>query len=112
MDQANGWIWWTGTKSDGTTEEFCDFSGEQVASTVASMYGYTSCALGWPNNRAEQYRQVRRELLRMTDYRLPSDRPSSSTTNLRTYRQALRDLPDHANWPNLGDDDWPNYTGD
>jgi len=23
------------------------------------------------------------------------------------YRQALRDLTDHENWPNLADDDWP-----
>ena len=24
-----------------------------------------------------------------------------------TYRQALRDLPNHVNWPNLTEDDWP-----
>lgn len=24
-----------------------------------------------------------------------------------TYRQALRDLPTHANWPELEDADWP-----
>ena len=24
-----------------------------------------------------------------------------------TYRQALRDLPTHSNWPNLEDSDWP-----
>jgi len=26
---------------------------------------------------------------------------------MTTYRQALRDLPTHENWPNLEDADWP-----
>jgi hypothetical protein len=26
---------------------------------------------------------------------------------MTTYRQALRDLPSHTNWPNLADADWP-----
>ena len=30
---------------------------------------------------------------------------------MTTYRQALRDLPTHDNWPNLGDDDWPTKPG-
>lgn len=28
-------------------------------------------------------------------------------TEWRTYRQALRDLTTHANWPNLNEADWP-----
>ena len=29
------------------------------------------------------------------------------TDEQRAYRQALRDLPDHPNWPYLNRDDWP-----
>lgn len=29
-------------------------------------------------------------------------------TNYATYRQALRDITTHSNWPNLKDSDWPN----
>ena len=29
------------------------------------------------------------------------------TAEMTTYRQALRDITAHANWPNLNDDDWP-----
>ena len=28
--------------------------------------------------------------------------------NYATYRQALRDITTHKNWPNLNDSDWPN----
>ena len=28
--------------------------------------------------------------------------------NYATYRQALRDITTHSNWPNLKDSDWPN----
>jgi hypothetical protein len=26
---------------------------------------------------------------------------------ITSYRQALRDITNHANWPNLNDEDWP-----
>jgi len=26
---------------------------------------------------------------------------------MTTYRQALRDITDHSNWPNLQEADWP-----
>ena len=32
----------------------------------------------------------------------------TQTQNYATYRQALRDITTHKNWPNLNDSDWPN----
>ena len=52
-------------------------------------------------------REERNQLL------LDSDWTQLSDVNQRTryayvgYRQALRDLPNHANWPFLNPEDWP-----
>ncbi len=50
-------------------------------------------------------RATRDAKLAETDFYALSDVTMSS--EMTTYRQALRDLPDHSNWPNLGDADWP-----
>lgn len=54
---------------------------------------------------AETNRAKRNELLAATDYLALSDMTLS--TEMTTYRQTLRDITSHANWPNLSDDDWP-----
>ena len=54
---------------------------------------------------AETNRAKRNELLAATDYLALSDMTLS--TEMTTYRQALRDITSHSNWPNLSDDDWP-----
>ena len=54
---------------------------------------------------ANANREKRNTLLAETDMYGLSD--MTMTAAMTTYRQALRDLPTHANWPNLGDDDWP-----
>ena len=40
-----------------------------------------------------------------TDWWASSDR--TMTAEQTAYRQALRDITTHANWPHLGEDDWP-----
>ena len=40
-----------------------------------------------------------------TDWMANSDLTMSD--EMKTYRQALRDIPTHSNWPNLEDSDWP-----
>ena len=52
------------------------------------------------NNRAE-----RDAKLAETDYLALSD--NTLSTEMATYRQALRDITTHANWPNLNEADWP-----
>ena len=44
-------------------------------------------------------------MLEQTDVYAISDRPISD--EMRAYRQALRDITTHANWPNLSTNDWP-----
>ena len=51
-------------------------------------------------------RDIRNSELTASDWtQLPDS--SADTTAWATYRQALRDITSHENWPNLSDDDWP-----
>ena len=54
---------------------------------------------------AAGHRATRDAKLAETDFYALSDVTMSS--EMTTYRQALRDLPTHENWPNLEDSDWP-----
>jgi len=54
---------------------------------------------------AERNRTKRDGLLAQTDYFALTD--VTMDAPMTTYRQALRDITAHANWPNLADDDWP-----
>ena len=56
-------------------------------------------------NTAAGHRATRDAKLAETDFYALSDVTMSS--EMTTYRQALRDITTHDNWPNLGDDDWP-----
>lgn len=55
-------------------------------------------------------RDLRNATLGYTDWTQIPDNGLSEETRAawRTYRQQLRDLPEHPNWPDLQDDDWPN----
>lgn len=55
----------------------------------------------------DEARNVRDKKLADTDVWALSDR--TMTADQTAYRQSLRDLPTHANWPALGNDDWPVY---
>lgn len=52
-----------------------------------------------------QNRLLRDTLLMETDWWATSDRTMS--TEQTTYRQALRDITNHENWPDLLEADWP-----
>ena len=56
-------------------------------------------------NTAARHRSTRDSKLAETDWTAMSD--VTMADNMKTYRQALRDLPTHENWPNLEDADWP-----
>lgn len=58
---------------------------------------------------AEQLRFNRNDLLRSSDWTQMPDSPltDAQKASWATYRQSLRDITTHANWPNLEDDDWP-----
>ncbi len=50
-------------------------------------------------------REIRNGLLSKTDWWAVADR--TMTAEQTAYRQDLRDITTHANWPNLVDSDWP-----
>ena len=54
---------------------------------------------------AESNRATRDSKLAETDFYALSDVTMSA--EMTTYRQALRDLPSHSNWPSLNEEDWP-----
>ena len=54
---------------------------------------------------AQDFRTIRDNLLKETDFYALSD--VTMSTEMATYRQALRDITTHENWPNIQPDDWP-----
>ena len=58
------------------------------------------------STKAQMQRDERRLKLLDTDWTANSDVTMSSA--MATYRQALRDITAHSNWPYLENSDWPN----
>lgn len=56
--------------------------------------------------RAIANREYRNQLLTASDWTQLPDAPADQEA-WASYRQALRDLPNHVKWPNLDADDWP-----
>lgn len=55
--------------------------------------------------QAESVREERDKRLAETDFYGLSD--VNMSAEIKTYRQALRDITTHANFPHLNDEDWP-----
>jgi len=79
---------------------FADIEGGKTKSEQETEYQATLDA-----NTAASHRSTRDSKLAETDWTAMSD--VTMADNMKTYRQALRDLPTHKNWPNLEDADWP-----
>ena len=60
----------------------------------------------WDDSMASSNRGKRDGLLAQSDWTQVADAPVD-TTAWATYRQALRDITAHDNWPNLQEEDWP-----
>ena len=52
-------------------------------------------------------RVLRNRRLQECDWTQAEDMPSSVKAPYASYREALRNLPTHSNWPILDDSDWP-----
>jgi len=68
-----------------------DASAEEIAERTA--------------NESVSVRAKRDNLIAETDYLALTD--NTLTEAMATYRQALRDITDHANFPYLNEEDWP-----
>ena len=100
VEQVDG-KWTTKYKVGPVFTEYKDSSGKTV--TISEQT--TTHKASVDATIAEVNRSKRTALLAETDYFGLSD--VTMTDNMKTYRQALRDLPKHSNWPHLADSDWP-----
>ena len=71
---------------------------ERVEKTEEQISAYS-------NMIAESNRRIRDGLIGETDWWASSD--LTMTAEQTAYRQALRDITSHANWPHLDEADWP-----
>jgi hypothetical protein len=100
---ANYWmIEYTAVDMFADTTE-TDEDGNEVTTTKAEHEAAYQATLD--AKVAETNRKTRDDLLAETDYLALSD--NTLTAEMTTYRQALRDITSHANWPNLEEADWP-----
>ena len=82
---------------------FADTTEDGVTTTKAEHEAAYQAPLD--ANTATANRATRDAKLAETDFYALSDVTMSS--EMTTYRQALRDITTHENWPNLEDSDWP-----
>jgi hypothetical protein len=83
------------------------FNGNKVQLTEEELEIQNSeeAAIDLNEMKANNLRLLRDGLLSETDWWASSDLTMS--TEQTAYRQALRDITTHNNWPNLINDDWP-----
>lgn len=76
-----------------------DFTDEQIAQRQQNKDAAA----------ANSIRRTRDTLLSDTDWIVikAQETGTSVPTDMATYRQALRDITDHASFPHLSEDDWP-----
>ena len=82
---------------------FADTTEDGVTTTKAEHEAAYQARLD--ADAAAAHRATRDAKLAETDFYALSDVTMSDA--MTTYRQALRDLPTHDNWPNLEEADWP-----
>ena len=82
---------------------FADTTEDGVTTTKAEHEAAYQAGLDAAT--AERNRATRDAKLAETDFYALSDVTMSA--EMTTYRQALRDITSHANWPNLEEADWP-----
>jgi hypothetical protein len=83
---------------------FADTTDEDGVTTTKAEHEAAYQA-GLDDKAGEAVRAKRNTLLAETDYFALTDVTMDAA--MTSYRQALRDITDHANFPNLDDADWP-----
>ena len=103
---------WLPSPEHDTETHFVEYSPVPVLQDGAWVYASTTCELSVEQiaersvSRAGEARLKRDGLLAETDYFALTDVTMDAA--MTTYRQALRDITAHENFPNLDDDaDWP-----
>ena len=102
---------WLPSPEHNTETHFVEYSPAPVLQDGAWVYAPTVRELSVEQlaersvSRAGEGRANRNTLLAETDYFALTD--VTMDAPMTTYRQALRDITAHENWPNLANNDWP-----
>ena len=91
------------TRYHATPNGNVPFTPEEEAEWDAEEAEY---AAGANDRAAAEIRKERDAKLTESDWTQVADAPVDQAA-WATYRQALRDIPTHANFPNLTETDWP-----
>lgn len=83
---------------------FADTTDEDDVTTTKAEHE-TAYQASLDAKAAEANRKTRDDLIAATDFYALTD--VTMDASMTTYRQALRDITEHANWPNLEEADWP-----
>ena len=98
QDDLNNWV-----EAWQIADMFADTTEDGVTTTKAEHEAAYQAQLD--SNAAESNRTQRDRLIAETDWWASSD--LTMTAEQTAYRQALRDITSHANWPHLDEADWP-----
>tara|TARA_R110002020_G_scaffold473645_1_gene703238 strand:+ start:812 stop:1270 length:459 start_codon:yes stop_codon:yes gene_type:complete len=102
---------WLPEPEHNAETHFVQFSSTPVLQDGAWVYSPTVRELSEEQiaersvSRSREAREKRNTLLAETDFYALSD--VTMTDAITAYRQALRDITLHSNWPNLEDANWP-----
>ena len=102
---------WLPSPEHNTETHFVEYSPAPVLQDGAWVYAPTVRELSVEQlaersvSRAGEARANRNTLLAETDYFALTD--VTMDAPMTSYRQALRDITAHENWPNLANNDWP-----
>ena len=95
QDADNNWV-----EAWEIKDMFANIEGGQTKEEQETEYQASLDSRAAEGNRVE-----RNKLIAETDWWASSD--LTMTSDQTTYRQALRDITKHSNWPHLEDADWP-----
>ena len=98
QDANNNWV-----EAWEIADMFSDTTEDGVTTTKAEHEAAYQASLD--TDAAERNRSERDRLIAETDWWASSD--LTMTAEQTAYRQALRDITTHSNWPHLSEDDWP-----
>jgi len=98
QDDLNNWV-----EAWQIADMFADTTEDGVTTTKAEHEAAYQARLDI--SAAESNRTQRDRLIAETDWWASSDLTMTSAQT--AYRQALRDITSHANWPHLDEADWP-----
>lgn len=107
QDANNNWVyaWVERDMFADTTETVVAEDGTESTVTTTKAEHEAAYQAKLDAEAAQSVRTQRDTLLAETDWTGLSDVTMSAA--MTTYRQALRDITAHADFPNLDDDDWP-----